>query len=107
MKYKIVSADNLARIHESTVALLQQTGMLFHSDETVDIFKRHGAHTDGRVVRISRRMLERAIDSSPKTFTWHALNPDASIDVGGDQPIPIPVSAELSDFRVILQPWKQ
>ncbi len=84
-KLKAVSTDDLGRIHESTLDALQKTGVLFHSDEAVEIFKKHGAKIDDHVVRISRRMLEKAIETAPESFTWHARNPEASIDVGGDQ----------------------
>lgn len=85
MKLKVVSADDLGRIHESTVTALQQTGVLFHSDEAVEIFKKHGAKIDDHLVRIPRRMLEQALETAPESFTWHARNPLASINVGGDQ----------------------
>ncbi len=86
MKLKIVSTADLNRIHESTVAALQKTGVLFHSDEAIEIFKKHGAKIDGHLVRISRQMLEQALEVAPKSFVWHARNPVASINVGGDQP---------------------
>ena len=85
MKLKIVSSDDLYRIHESTIAALQQTGVLFHSDEAIEIFKKHGAKIDGRVVRIPRQMLEQALEVAPNSFRWHARNPLASIKVGDDQ----------------------
>jgi trimethylamine--corrinoid protein Co-methyltransferase len=68
------------------MAVLQQTGVLFHSDEAVEIFKKHGAKIDDHVVRIPRQLLERARKTAPESFEWHARNPDASIIVGGDQP---------------------
>lgn len=85
MRLKAVSADILGRIHESTRAALQQTGVLFHSDEAIAIFRKHGAKIDGHVVRISPQMLERALETAPESFIWNARSPLSSIRVGGDQ----------------------
>lgn len=85
LRLKIVSAGDLNRIHESTVAVLQRTGVKFNSDEVVEIFRKHGARVDGQVVHISRQMLEQALENAPSNFLWHARNPVASINVGTDQ----------------------
>ena len=40
---KIVDDAVLPRIHEATVKLLKETGVIFEHDEALEVFKRHGA----------------------------------------------------------------
>lgn len=84
-KMTIVGRAELERIHEQTLKVLAETGVAFHSDEALTIFKNAGAKTVGDLVLISPDMVERALESAPSEFTWHARNPENSILVGVDQ----------------------
>lgn len=83
--FKLVNKSDLQRIHKETIAVLEQTGINFHSEEALEIFKKNGAKTKGQIVYISGEMLEKAINSIPKQFTWHAIDPQHNIQVGGEQ----------------------
>ena len=65
---RIFNKSKLGRIHDATVKVLEETGVIFKSEEALEIFKRHGAKVDGEVVKISSRMLENAVDQSPSNF---------------------------------------
>ncbi|MCP4688955.1 MAG: hypothetical protein GY859_12955, partial [Desulfobacterales bacterium] len=82
---RMVSKNDLDRVHEATVEILEQTGVAFHLEEAVEVFKRHGARVDGEVVYISRRMLENAVETAPRTFTWWAREKSNSLAIGGKQ----------------------
>jgi len=84
-KIKLVNNSDLQKIHDQTIAVLEQTGIKFHSEESIEIFKKHGAKVDGKIVYIAEEMLERAINNIPKQFTWHAIDPQNNIQVGGEQ----------------------
>jgi trimethylamine--corrinoid protein Co-methyltransferase len=85
LKLKIVSTEHLERIHESTIQILGQTGVMFHSDEAVEIFKKNGARVDDRVVFISRTLLEQALESAPERFCWYARNEAQTVRIGPEQ----------------------
>lgn len=41
-KLEIVSKPDLDRLHETSLKVLAETGVVFHSEEALEIFKRHG-----------------------------------------------------------------
>ncbi len=40
------------KIHEAALAVLKEVGVVFYSQEAMDIFRRHGAKIDGNYVYI-------------------------------------------------------
>jgi trimethylamine--corrinoid protein Co-methyltransferase len=84
-KLKMLTTADLERVHEQTIKILEKIGVAFHSAEAVDVFKEAGAKTDGDVVFITEKMVNAAIATAPKSFTWHARDPEKSIVVGQDQ----------------------
>jgi trimethylamine--corrinoid protein Co-methyltransferase len=81
-KPRMLKKKDLNRIHEATVRILEETGIVFHSDEVIEIFKKEGARVAGQTVYIPRKMIDRAIDTVPKVFKWHAKDSEKSIYVG-------------------------
>ncbi len=82
---KVVKDNDLDRIHEATVEILEKTGVMIQLPEARDIFKKHGARVDGDVVHISREMLQASIDAAPSSFTWWGRKPGQEILVGEGQ----------------------
>ena len=79
---KIVRDAELPRIHEATISLLEETGIVFEHDEALDIFRRHGAKVDGKRVFISRKMAEAAMEQTPPSYLHQARNPEHSVVIG-------------------------
>lgn len=75
-RFKVIDDQTLGRIHDASLTLLEETGVAFHHDTVVEIFKSHGANVDGRTVRFPRKLVETAMDQVPPRFTWTARNPD-------------------------------
>jgi len=83
--FRLLKTETLSKIHEASLDILSNTGVVFQSKECLDIFKNHGAKVEGQIVFIPEEMVEKAVKSSPETFQWEALNPDRSIIVGKGQ----------------------
>lgn len=83
--FKLVDSATLTRLHEATLDILANTGIVFQSDDCVEIFKTHGARVEGQTVFMSEEMVNSAIESAPSEFSWHARNKDRSITVGVQQ----------------------
>ena len=81
-KPRMLKKSDLNRIHEATVRILEETGIVFHSDEVIAVFKKEGARVEGQTVYISRKMIDRAIDTVPKVFKFHAKDHEKAIYVG-------------------------
>ena len=68
LHYSIGTDQDAETIHEMSVRILTEVGAVFHSPDTVELFKKHGARVDGEIVYISRDMLEKAIKTVPRTY---------------------------------------
>ena len=82
LQLKAVSDDDLSRIHEASLKLLKETGCVFHSQEALEIFKKHGAKIDGKTVFYPKAMIEKAMKTVPRSFRWRARNEDFSTTIG-------------------------
>ncbi|MGD8291037.1 MAG: trimethylamine methyltransferase family protein [Desulfobacterales bacterium] len=116
---KAISKEDMDWIHESSLKILDETGVVFHSEEARAIFKDHGAKVNGQIVHMPKTMVNQALKASPATFRWHARNESYSVTVGDSneklllQPNGGPVfiqdldrgrrSATLEDFSNIIK----
>ncbi|MCK4988582.1 MAG: trimethylamine methyltransferase family protein, partial [Desulfobacterales bacterium] len=69
-------------IHEASLKILAETGIVFHSEEALAICKNHGAKVDVKTVCFPKKLVRQVLESSPKTFRWKARNDDQSVTVG-------------------------
>ncbi len=81
-KLEILSDVELARVHDASLKILSETGILFKCPEAIEIFKKHGARVDGEVVFLSKKMVEKSIEQAPATFRFHARNDTRSVTIG-------------------------
>ena len=80
--YKIINQEDYQRIHEASLKILRETGVVFHSQEAIELFKKHGARVNGNIVYFDAPMVEKALATCPEKFVWHARNEDKSVTVG-------------------------
>ncbi len=81
-RLKFASKNDLGRIHEATIKILDEKGVVFHCDDALEIFKKNGAKVEGKIVYFHRAMVERAIEQSPNKYKFVARNDAHSITVG-------------------------
>lgn len=81
-KLEVLSKEEITKVHEASLKILEETGVVFDSEEALDIFKQHGAKVDGETVYFSDKMVENALELCPSTFRWQAKNDARSITVG-------------------------
>lgn len=80
---RILSDDHLEAIHLQSLRVLEEIGMDMLYPEARELLKAAGASVDGERVRIGREIVEQALKTPPAEFTFHARNPDHSIQIGG------------------------
>lgn len=80
-----VNTEQLERIHDASLTILEEVGMDFLLDEAREILARAGADvTPGSErVRFDRGMILEAIAKAPSEFTLHARNPAHNLPMGG------------------------
>jgi len=81
-----MNLPQLNMIHNATMAILADTGVAFHSEKAVSLFKQHGFRTDGQLVFLTEQQVQSALEHVPSTFTLHARNPAKDILIGGGEP---------------------
>jgi trimethylamine--corrinoid protein Co-methyltransferase len=81
---EIISADEIEAIHQASLRVLEEIGMDFTLPEARALLKRAGAAIDGERVRFDRHMVEELIRTAPRRFTFHARNPENTVEIGGD-----------------------
>ena len=92
LNYSIGLEDDprIDMIHEYSLKILKEVGAVFHCPEAIEIFKKHGARTDGETVYIPRSMVEEALKTVPASFDWYdRLGGKVTIGDGDVHHIPI------------------
>ena len=81
-RIKIVGDGDLPRIHEASIDLLANTGLIFEHEEALGIFKKHGAKVEGKTVFIPGDMAEAAMEQTPAIYRHAARNDQQSVTIG-------------------------
>lgn len=81
---EILSAEQLSRIHDASMQILENTGIDFLDAESLAIWQQAGADVDHnrRHVCIDRGLIMQAIATAPSSFTWRARNPAHNLLIG-------------------------
>ena len=81
-RLEFIGKEDYSRIHEASLKILAETGVAFNDDEALELFKKHGARVNGKVVYINRELVEKALQTAPSKFKWFARNEKQSVVVG-------------------------
>ena len=73
--YEVLTPEQLDRIHDTAMRVLEEIGIDFREDEALAIWAKAGAKVDGARVRIPRELLMGLVAKAPERFTLHARDP--------------------------------
>ena len=79
---KLLSAEEMAEIHKKILQLLEEKGMVFQSDDTIDTLRHHGAKVLEHTVYFPQKMVETALARCPSSFLLEAMDPERNVTVG-------------------------
>jgi trimethylamine--corrinoid protein Co-methyltransferase len=84
VRFQVLSDEELMRIHEASVWILENIGVRVDSMQAVDILHGGGAHVDGKsgVVRFHESMIQDALDSAPSTIELYDRRMRKSLVIG-------------------------
>jgi len=85
----VIAKDDFLRIHEASLKILRQTGVVFHDEEALATFKKHGAKVNNKIVYFSEKLVDKALETAPSKFKWQARNNVHSLNIGGGAQIAI------------------
>ena len=81
-RLKVISEEDMEWIHAASLKILEETGVVFHSKEALEICKRKGAKVNGKIAYFSKKIIGQALEYAPETFRWRARNDAHSVTVG-------------------------
>ena len=92
---EFLSAEEVGRIHESSLEILENVGILVHNKKARDIYGRHGCRTDSgtQVVKIPRAVVEEYRRAFVPTFTFKGREPRFDRTLPDDRPVIVTASS--------------
>ena len=79
-----LSESQFRRMHEASLEILERIGVRLYLEEAVDLLKKAGAEVmDGNLVRVPRRLVEKALSSVPRQVTLYDRKGNPAMPVGG------------------------
>jgi len=100
LSLKVLRAEDIRRIHETTLEIVETIGVKFPSPRALDIWEAHGARVDRgtEIVKIPGALLESALRTAPPTYTLAARDPSQDLPLDGNH---VYVGTDGCGFEVI------
>jgi len=86
LKLDILTPDDVQRLHEATLQIIEKTGLRFPSKRALAIWGKHGAQVDHdtMVVKAPRELIEEAIKLCPPDYTLAARDQEQDLPLDGN-----------------------
>ena len=83
---EMLSADQVEAIHRTSLRILAELGIELMSSGARERMRAYGAETDEKTgtVRLDEALVERALATTPASFTLTPRNPDRRVTLGGN-----------------------
>ena len=83
---EVLNAEGVEKIHQASMRLLQETGMLvIDYPPALETFRQNGAKVEGEMVWLDEDTLMHFVSQAPSTFIQLARNPANNVEIGGPQ----------------------
>jgi len=89
--YDILSEEQVVKIHDQAMLILQEIGVDFLHPRALDAFRAAGLSIDDQRVRFERAFIEEQVRKVPPRFDIQARNPKNTVTIGGDYMVTAPV----------------
>jgi trimethylamine--corrinoid protein Co-methyltransferase len=86
-RIEILSNEEIFKIHNTSMSILNNIGIHFSDNDTVQVFRKNGHKVENNLVYFSDDQVINAIKSVPKHFKLHARNSDNNIEIGNGKPV--------------------
>ncbi len=82
----LATEEQLTRINETAMRVLEELGLEFMSEEAWPILERHGAKVDRStgIVKFDRQLIREYVAKAPANFTLHARDDERNLVMGGN-----------------------
>lgn len=83
---EFLSSEDIQAIHDTSMKLLGEVGILFPDKQALKVFEKHGFKIEGQKVFFSEDQVMGTIKNVPQQFTIHARNPKREVVIGDGKP---------------------
>ena len=80
-RYQLISQSELEQIHENSLRIMAEVGIVMPDDYSKELLKKHGATVDGDIVRFPRTLVEEAIRNSPSSYTIYGRDGSKNVEI--------------------------
>jgi trimethylamine---corrinoid protein Co-methyltransferase len=86
---EVITPEQIERVHEASLEILENTGMLVRNQKARQVFARHGCliETGSELVKFPRVIVEEFQAVFPPTFTFRGRDPAFDRTIPGDGPL--------------------
>ena len=77
----LMSDADVQKIHETSMKILAEVGVVFSYGPARDMLAKHGAKVEGHTVFFPTEMVEEKLKTVPSKFTLHGRNPEKTIEI--------------------------
>jgi trimethylamine--corrinoid protein Co-methyltransferase len=81
-RFGILTKTQIDKVHETSLQILEQSGVDFSYPPALEVLKKGGAKVDGERVFFPPKLIEGQIKKAPSRFTLYARNPENNVVVG-------------------------
>lgn len=89
-RMQTLTQEEINKIHQASMTILKETGIVFNDNECLDIFKKNGLKVEGKTVYFTEEQVMKAIAQAPASFMVKALNPEKNVRIGGPDYVLVP-----------------
>jgi len=84
---RVLSSNEIDRIHQASLNILERTGVVFKSPEALKALDEVGAAVDHgkELAKVPRQLVEEALKKVPERFMLYARNQRHDLEIGGGQ----------------------
>lgn len=79
MRYQVAEQSDLMQIHETSLKILEEVGVIMAYKPACELLLKHGAKVEGKKVFFPRKLVEDKLKLTPSSFTLYSRNPNRNI----------------------------
>jgi len=85
----LLTQEQVERVHDASLEILENVGVLIRNQQALQIFSRHGCHVDSKteMVKLPREIVENFTGMFPPKFTFCGRDPAYDRTVPDDSPL--------------------
>ena len=95
--YRVLTEDQIGAIHDKALWILENTGVMFDSEDALRILQEHGATVDAgrKIAKLPRQLVLDSIAKTPATIELFDREGNPCLTLGGNAPFFAPASSPL------------